>query len=113
MNDLEQAQLWADKLTGAGVDAYTDPRSATPPCVLIVPPGQTFDTDCSALNDWRVYALAPGLGNLDAWSQLAAMQPTIVDLLPVRSRIYVGVSLDPTSPIFPAFMYQFEGSTDP
>ena len=113
MNDLEQAVLWADKLTGAGVDAYTDPRAATPPCVLIVPPAQSFDTSCSALCSWRVYAASPGLGNVDAWKTLADMQPVIVDTLPVTERIYVAFRLSPDSPPVPAFCYLFQGSVEP
>ena len=112
MNDLETATAWADKLTEAGLDTYTDPRSATPPCVLIVPPAQTFDTDCSALCSWRVYSMAPGPGNVDAWDVLAKAQPVIVDLLPVETRLWVAVSLTPDNPPFPAFCYLFEGSVD-
>jgi hypothetical protein len=112
VNDLQQASAWADALTAAGVDAYTDPRGATPPCVLIVPPSQTFDTDCAALCEWRVYSLAPGPGNVDAWAALAAVQPFIVDLLPVITRLYVAVSLSPDNPPFPAFCYLFNGSVE-
>lgn len=112
MNDLEQATAWADELTEKGVDAYTDPRSATPPCVLIVPPSQTFDTDCSALCAWRVYSLAPGPGNVDAWHVLAEAQPIIVEALPVETRLYVAVSLSPDNPPYPAFCYLLEGSVE-
>ena len=113
MNDIQQANAWASQLTDRGVNAYTDPRSATPPCVLIVPPSQTFDTDCSALCDWRVYSMAPGPGNADAWAMLAAVQPFIVDVLPAASRLYVAVSVSPDVPPYPAFCYLFEGSVDP
>lgn len=112
MNDLEQATAWAEELAALGVDAYTDPRAATPPCVLIVPPSQTFDTDCSALCQWRVYSLAPGPGNVDAWGALAAVQPFIVDVLPVVTRLYVAVSVSPDAPPFPAFCYLLEGSVE-
>ena len=112
MNDIQQATAWADQLTAVGVDTYTDPRSATPPCVLIVPPSQTFDSNCSALSQWRVYSLAPGPGNVDAWEALAAVQPYIVEALPVESRLYVAVSLSPENPPFPAFCYLFERSVD-
>ena len=113
MNDIQQATAWAEELTAAGVDAYTDPRSATPPCVLIVPPSQTFDTDCSALCSWRVYSMAPGPGNVDAWEALAAVQPFIVDVLPVETRLYVAVSLSPDAAPYPAFCYLLEGSVEP
>ena len=113
MNDLQQATAWAESLTAAGVDTYTDPRSAQPPCVLIVPPSQTFEGDCSALCQWRVYSMAQGPGNADAWDTLARAQPFIVDALPVETRLYVAVALSPENPPFPAFCYLFEGSVDP
>ena len=112
MNDIQQASAWCEQLTALGIDAYVDPRSATPPCVLIQPPSQTFDTGCSALCVWRVYSMVPGPGNLDAWQALAEMQPPIVDLLPVETRLYVSVTLSPDSQLNPSFLYQFEGSTD-
>ena len=113
MNDLQQATAWASELTELGVDAYTDPRSAQPPCVLIVPPAQTFDTDCSALCEWRVYSMAPGPSNVDAWQMLAAVQPFIIQVLPVITRLPVSYSLSPDNPPYPAFCYLFEGSVEP
>lgn len=113
MNDLAQATAWAEALSAAGVAAYTDPRSATPPCVVISPPGQRYPTDCEALSAWRIYAIAPGGPNLDAWATLAEMQPAIVDILPVQERLWVAAVLSPDSGPMPAFCYLFERSVDP
>ena len=58
----DRALELAEKIQAAGVPATVDPRSATPPCVLVTPPGRTYDLGCGYTAAWQLMALVPGTG---------------------------------------------------
>lgn len=53
-------------LTTAGVRATCDPNHVTPPCVLITPPQREYDLGCGYSAVYKIIALAPAPGGLDA-----------------------------------------------
>jgi hypothetical protein len=108
VSTLDEGWDMAAKLEAAGVPLATcDPRAATPPCVLIEPPSGDLDTYCSLAAEWRVVALAPGTGNVDAWAALEELQAPIVDVLPVERRTFGRYTLALDSPPMPCFLFTF------
>lgn len=97
----------AAELTTAGIRATADPRSATPPCVLITPAGRTFDLACGYTAQWNLYALAPGTGNADAHKVLSELVDDLAAVLPLESADPVSYVLSPDAPALPAFRCQF------
>jgi hypothetical protein len=96
------------KLQAAGVNATDDPRGATPPCVLVVPPDLDFVLNCGALATWHAWALVPNPANRDAYKALADLVAEVVGVLPVeraRLRSYV---LANDAPALPAYDLEFE-----
>lgn len=71
------------ELVAAGVRATVDVRNAVPPCVLIPPPARRYDLNTGYSVEWRLYCLAPGAGNRDAWDaldELLAQLEAVVDV---------------------------------
>lgn len=101
-----------DKLTAAGVSATVDPRSATPPCVLVPPPLLRFDTGCGALATWQLFAIAPGTANLDAWVILDGLLAHAAGLFPIETSEFVSYTLSPDNPAFPAYRITFTEGID-
>jgi hypothetical protein len=96
-----------EKVIGKGIYATCDPRSVTPPCVLFSPPAWTFSGVCNASGDWRIYALAPAIGNADAWKALDEIVLTVNDVLPLQRADFVQYPLSPDSQPFPAYELTF------
>lgn len=96
-----------DLLTAAGITATADPRSATPPCVLIQPPGKTYDLGCGFTGEWKLIALVPGPGNADAWKALDALEAAVAAVLPVNRSTFTSWALAVDSPPFPAYQIEF------
>jgi hypothetical protein len=96
----------------ATVTATADPRAATPPCLLVVPPRVTWDGYCAGTALWSVYALAPGPANLDAWRALDDLLVIVAKVCPVESHQFVAYSLAPDAPLLPAYQVQFTQSVE-
>jgi hypothetical protein len=94
-------------LEAAGVHATADPRSATPPVVLVTPPDRVFDITCGYTARWNLYALAPGSGNADAHKLLDAMVDDLAELLPLETADPASYVLTPDQPPFAAYRCQF------
>lgn len=107
MSSLDHAQTIVDKLTAAGINATCDPRSATPPCVLLTPPTANYDHYCGATGEWNAYALASTTANLDAWAQLDELEAAVAGVLPLERRSFVAYSLSPDNPSLPAYQLSF------
>jgi hypothetical protein len=82
---LERAGEIVTALTGQAVRATTDPSAAIPPCILVPPPGRTFDLACGFSARWELAAMAPapsGPGRT-SWSildDLVAAAAAVLDL---------------------------------
>lgn len=81
---LARALELVEILTAAGVRAVADPRSATPPVVLVTPPDRTYDLACGYTARWKLWALAPGPGNADAWAALDELVDKVRTVLDVE-----------------------------
>ena len=90
-------------LTAAGVRATVDPRSATPPCVLVTPPERTYDLTCGYTARWKLWALAPGPGNADAWAALDELVDKVRTVLDVERATFASYALAVDSPTVPAY----------
>ena len=95
-------------LVAAGVPATADPRAATPPCVLVVPPDLDFDLGCGAASArWNLWALAPGTANADAHKALAGMVALAASALPVERAVFGSYVLSIDNPAVPAYRLEF------
>jgi hypothetical protein len=108
MSSYERAVELVDKLTAEGITATVDPRSATPPCVLVVPPERTYDVGCGYTARWQLWALVPGTGNADAHKALDDLVDQTVAVLPVERATLQSYVLSPDSPPLPAYRLEFE-----
>lgn len=108
MSSFDRGLEIAAKLTAAGLSATVDPRSATPPCVLIVPPGRTYDLACGYTAAWSLVALVPGTGNADAFKALDEMVDQIAGVVDVRDATFISYALSPDNPTHPAYRVTFE-----
>lgn len=104
----DAAQLIVDKLTGAGITATADPRSATPPCVLVSPPAKRYDLACGFTAAWQLYCLAPGTGNADAFITLDRLETAVAQVLPVARSTLVAYVLSADNPPLPAYRVEFD-----
>lgn len=111
-----RAMELAAKLEAAGgedVHVTVDPRSATPPCLLLDPPDVRWDGNCSGTADWRLWALAPNPFNLDAWMELDRLLSVAFRVVPVErhyGRRWYSLSQD-TQPV-PAYLITFTEGVD-
>lgn len=110
MTTLEVGQAIADKLIAAEIDATCDPRSATPPCVLVTPPQMTFDHLCGGTGLWSLFALSPTTANIDAWKVLDDLLSKVDSVFPIERADFVAYSLSPGNPPIPAFRIQITES---
>jgi hypothetical protein len=108
MSSFDRAQEIVDKLTADGIAATLDPRSATPPCVLVTPPGRTYDLACGYSARWQLWALVPGTGNADAFRALDALVDEVAAVLPVLRAELQSYVLSPDNPPLPAYRIEFE-----
>ena len=96
----------------ADILATCDPRSATPPCVLIVPPTVDFNGYCSGVAQWQLFALASTTGNADVWKELERLLTIVARAVPVERAMYVSYVLSPDNPIYPAYQITFTQGVD-
>ncbi|MET0767368.1 MAG: hypothetical protein ABWY50_06975 [Aeromicrobium sp.] len=107
MSSYERATELAAQLVAAGINATTDPRAATPPCVLVTPPERTYDLSCGYTARWALWALVPGTGNADAHKALDALVDDVVDVLPVERAELMAYALSADAPPLPAYRLEF------
>ena len=103
----------AAQLTAAGVSATADPRSATPPVVLVPPPRRRYDVGCGYSAEWELIPLVPGPGNADADAALSATVDRLAELLPVVDAEPGSYVLSPDNAPFPAYRVHFLEGIDP
>jgi hypothetical protein len=97
------------ELEVAGIAATIDPRSATPPCVLGVPPNKRWDLGCGYTAEWQWFALVPGPANGDAFKALDALADQVAAVLPNVARAdFVSYSLSPDGSPLPAYRITLE-----
>jgi hypothetical protein len=97
----------ADKLRAEGITATVDPRGATPPCVLIVPPARQFDLGCGYTATWELWALVPGTANADAHKALDALVDQVAGVLPLERADLQSYALAADAPPLPAYRLTF------
>lgn len=107
MSSYTRALEIADKLATVGLFATADPRSATPPCVLIPPPERVYDVGCGYTAHWQLVAMVPGPANGDAYKAVEAMVDTVAEVLPVEHAVSISYLLSPDAPALPAFQIEF------
>jgi len=106
----EAAQQLVSLLVAEGIFATCDPRSATPPCVLIPPPISSLQRGmCSQWCSFDVYVLASGTANADAFRQLEHLAYWVRQILPNVTDIYPSqYNLSADSPPLPAYRLPLE-----
>lgn len=87
--------------------ATCDPRSATPPCVLVVPPIVEFAGYGSPVARWSLYAIAPNPANADSWKELERLLSIVADVVPIERAAFVSYLLSPDNPVLPAYQMTF------
>ena len=112
MTISDTMQEIADKIAAQGVDATTDPRSATPPCVLVEYPALRFDVGCGATGEWSVIALASGPATLDTVGTLQPLLAACAGALPLERADKVQYSLSPDNPPLPGYRCTFTMGVD-
>jgi len=108
MSSYERAVELVAELTAAGITATADPRSATPPCVLVAPPERTYDLACGYTARWQLWALVPGAGNADAHKALDGLVDDVAAVLPVERATLQSYVLSAEVPPLPAYRIEFE-----
>lgn len=112
MSTYQRALDLAAKLEAAGLSATCDPRSATPPCVVLAPPPLRFDTGCGATATWGLWLLAPGPANADAWVTLDDMLAAVVGVVDVELVDFANYAVTVDAAPVPAYRAQFTESVD-
>ena len=108
MSSYDRALALVAELAAAGITATADPRGATPPCVLVVPPDRTFDLNCGYTARWSLWALVPGTGNADAHKALDALVDAVAGVLPLERASFAAYTLSADAPPYPAYQIELE-----
>ena len=109
MSSYERAGELVGKLTAAGITATVDPRGATPPCVLVVPPARVYDVACGYTATWELWALVPGTGNADAHVALDDLVDEVATVLPLERADLQSYALSADAPTLPAYRLDIDG----
>jgi hypothetical protein len=107
VSSYERAVELAAKLVADGISATVDPRGATPPCVLIVPPARLWDIGCGYTATWELWALVPGTANADAHKALDALVDRVSAVLPLERADLQAYALAVDAPPLPAYRLTF------
>lgn len=104
MTAVDRADEIVEALRARGVRATVDPQAASPPCVLVPPPGRTFDLSCGYTARWELAALAPAAGgaNRQSWAQLDELATAVADVFPLETANLVNLNLSGTE--YPAYL---------
>jgi hypothetical protein len=100
---IKALEGWADQLTQNGIRVTLDPRSANPPCLLLLPPSMALDVSCGGTATFTAYALTRGPGNADAWRSLDDLTADAATVLPLESFEPGSYAVDDGTPL-PAFI---------
>jgi hypothetical protein len=92
--------------------ATADPRSVTPPCVLVAHTRLDYRNFCGGDVTWEVVALAPGPFNADAWQALDDLEAAVRRALRPESYRVVAYRLALDSPPLPAYLFTITGGID-
>jgi len=92
---VERAAEIVTALTSREVRATTDPSAAIPPCILVPPPGRTFDVGCGYTARWELAAMAPAPTGPDrnSWAILDDLVANAEAVLPLESAQLVNFNL--------------------
>lgn len=113
MSTYQRGQQLAEAVNAVQADLATlDPRSATPPCVLVVPPVVNWDGNCYGSAQWQLYGIAPGPANADAWNELDRLLAIVAQALPIERSVFVAYRLTPDAPQMPAYQMTFTEGVD-
>lgn len=106
----EAATELVAKLSAAGIFATSDPRSATPPCVLVPPPISDLQTGmCGQYCSFDIYVLAPATANADSFRLLEWLSYWVRKALPnVTAQYPSQYNLSADSPPLPAYRLPLE-----
>jgi hypothetical protein len=107
MSSYERALELAEKLKAAGINATADPRSATPPCVLVPPPERVYELSCGYTARWQLHALVPGTGNADAHKALDALADAVANELDIERMTLESYVLSADNPPLPAYRIEY------
>ena len=101
---VERAGEIVTALTAQAVRATTDPSAAIPPCILVPPPGRTFDLGCGFTARWELVAMAPAPTGPDrnSWAILDGLVAAAESALPLESAQLVTFNLAGTD--YPAYL---------
>jgi hypothetical protein len=101
---IERAAEIVTALTAQAVRATTDPSAAIPPCILVPPPGRTFDLGCGFTARWELAAMAPAPTGPDrnSWAILEELVAAAESVLPLETGQLVSFNLAGTD--YPAYL---------
>lgn len=108
MSSYDRAVELAEKITAEGIHATPDPRGAIPPCVLVTPPGRTYDLGCGYTAAWNLIVLAPTTANADTFKLLDEMVDTLAGIVDVQGATFISYALSPDNPTWPAYRVTFD-----
>ena len=111
-SDFDRAAQLVELLDAASITATMDPRSATPPCVLVTPPNFEDDLACGETAEWHLWILAPTTANADAWKALGDLRVAVRDTIGYRRADFASYSLSPDTPPLPAYHVTFSEGID-
>lgn len=108
------AEQLVEDLRTAGLRATCDPRSAVPPCVLVVPvPDRSYDVLAGFTAAWTVAVIGAGPGDLTDARKLGELVDEVAALVDVET-VEAASYMLPTSPDpRPAYLVKFRTVVTP
>lgn len=88
MDTYARGQEIVRDLESLGTRATMDPATASPPCILVIPPNLTFDLQCDSVTaDWQLVALAAASHTADrtTWQSLQTLINNAQKVLDIQS----------------------------
>jgi hypothetical protein len=103
-SSIDRASEIVTALISQEVRATTDPSAAVPPCILVPPPGRTFDLGCGFSARWELAAMAPAASAPDrnSWAVLDDLVAAAEAVLPLESAQLVSFNLAGSD--YPAYL---------
>ena len=103
MSSYERALELVGKIQAAGLRATADPRAVTLPCVLVTPPGRTYDLACGYTAGWSLIVMAPTTANADTFRLLDQMVDDLSGVVDITTATFISYALSPENPAHPAY----------